>query len=615
MKWYHKFFCSCMVHRSVCRGRRRPNKTSSRNRARGVTIVWVAFLLFAIVLVVGFGLDGARLYMDAHQLQNAADAAALAGAQYVKVGYLAGMDPDPTNDYDYPAVVFRIAQEFAKQHKACLAPVNLNVPDLSAFDEFDPYDPETVDVVIGYYHRQNPYASHVFSRYAVEQFMMLQQLQVFTPYNPDDPDAKVPNAVAVVAQQTAASAANDPVPLFFGRIVGVNSANVQRLAIAISVGSGGSGLIALDPDGVGLQFDGTPQLIVVGTEPGIEAGIQVNSEWDRDGENKYAVEPGGQKAVVVCDEMNVCGLTNPSFYDESWDFPLNEGPSVPAVQDPLAALPDLNPGLMPAQTETYKNKTIYSSTITTDGFAEIGVDESGNPILVIDPVTEEPFWTLTLSPGYYPGGFRLTSQAITAPLIDPATGEPVTEIRPIYDANGILVGEKEVVVNQKYLPKLQLQPGIYALGGGAGGQPTGLFVNGGAFVAEGVMLYITESDTGKWGEVNLEGEKAVIMISEYKYLAGDPEEYKAYSYTGIAVFQDRNNTEEAKIVGGSDSHFGGTLYFHSHDFDTVTRVGGNSEDCGIQLITDNVIVHGTGTIRINYDGRNWNAAFMSLLVE
>jgi len=77
--WYEvvsQIFCSCMAHRSVARGRRRLNKTSSRNRARGITIVWVAFMLFAIVLVVGFGLNGARLYIDAHQLQNAADAAA-----------------------------------------------------------------------------------------------------------------------------------------------------------------------------------------------------------------------------------------------------------------------------------------------------------------------------------------------------------------------------------------------------------------------------------------------------------------------------------------------------------------------------------------------------------
>ncbi len=52
--------------RSCFRKKARGNKTSSWNRTRGVIIVWAAFMLFAIVGVVGFGLDGARLYMDAH---------------------------------------------------------------------------------------------------------------------------------------------------------------------------------------------------------------------------------------------------------------------------------------------------------------------------------------------------------------------------------------------------------------------------------------------------------------------------------------------------------------------------------------------------------------------
>ena len=70
-------------HKRFSRWRRQTHSASQRSaddlcpvnrpnrRRRGVAIVWIAFLLMALVLLVGLGLDGARLYMDAHQLQNA----------------------------------------------------------------------------------------------------------------------------------------------------------------------------------------------------------------------------------------------------------------------------------------------------------------------------------------------------------------------------------------------------------------------------------------------------------------------------------------------------------------------------------------------------------------
>ena len=51
------------------------------HRYRGVALIWVAILALVLILIVGLSLDVAKVSLVAHQLQNAADAAALAGAR------------------------------------------------------------------------------------------------------------------------------------------------------------------------------------------------------------------------------------------------------------------------------------------------------------------------------------------------------------------------------------------------------------------------------------------------------------------------------------------------------------------------------------------------------
>ncbi|MHC4804794.1 MAG: pilus assembly protein TadG-related protein, partial [Planctomycetota bacterium] len=463
--WYQKSFCSCMAQRIVGRARRGLNKTSSWNRTRGVAIVWAAFMLFMIVGVMGFGLDGARLYIDAHQLQNAADAAALAGAQYVKVGYLAGADIDPTNDLDYPAVVFRVTQEIANQNRANLATVNLDVPNISAFDQ-------TVDVVIGYY---------------------LMQTREFTPFDPTVADPKAPNAVKVVARQTLASAVNAPVPLIFGSIFGVDTADVERLAIAISVGSTGAGLIALteypgpmpQPE-TGLQIGG-------GSTVNVNNGdVQVNS-WSDD--QPWSAVRMSNNTTLNTDEMNVVGGTSPDPDDPFWDtqdYNVNSYTEDP-LDDPLAGVPELYPDLMPA--------IPLVDPITGDSTADWTADIVDSAVIAAEAqqtytdADGENWKVLTLAPGYYPGGIRMTSastsvQVGTETVIDP-NGDPI--IIPIFET---------------YRLKLELQSGVYALGGDNGpvnNPGTGLFINGGTFEAVGVMLYITQSQTGVYGAVDIRG--------------------------------------------------------------------------------------------------------------
>jgi hypothetical protein len=54
-------------------------------RRRGIGYIWTAIFLFFIILLLGLSLDTAKLCLVAHQLHNAADAGALAGACAVKL--------------------------------------------------------------------------------------------------------------------------------------------------------------------------------------------------------------------------------------------------------------------------------------------------------------------------------------------------------------------------------------------------------------------------------------------------------------------------------------------------------------------------------------------------
>ena len=55
-----------------------------RRNPRGVALVWTAIMLFVMIGIVGLSIDWGWATLDAHQLQNASDAAALAGAMLVK---------------------------------------------------------------------------------------------------------------------------------------------------------------------------------------------------------------------------------------------------------------------------------------------------------------------------------------------------------------------------------------------------------------------------------------------------------------------------------------------------------------------------------------------------
>ncbi len=155
-----------------------------------------------------------------------------------------------------------------------------------------------------------------------------------------------------------------------------------------------------------------------------------------------------------------------------------------------------------------------------------------------DRVVIAPGETRILQPGYYPGGIEILDSSATAIL----------------------------------------EPGIYVLDG------IGLNIFSGNLIADtpgGVMFYITGT-----GRVDLRGN---VRINEFE---DGP-------WGGMAIFQDRDNHNDARIIGTNFLDIKGTIYFPQN----YVEIGGEG-DLGSQLIADTILIHSNELLQINYDGRN-----------
>src|SRR4051812_23075716 len=61
----------------------RQKSARRRNNRSGIALIWIAILGMVLVGLAGLALDTGYVMLTGHQLQNAADAAALAGANSV----------------------------------------------------------------------------------------------------------------------------------------------------------------------------------------------------------------------------------------------------------------------------------------------------------------------------------------------------------------------------------------------------------------------------------------------------------------------------------------------------------------------------------------------------
>ena len=449
----------------------------------GIAMIWVAIFLLLMVLLLGLSLDSAKAFLVSHQIQNAADAAALAGACVIKV------DPD----YARSVALATALENLADADEVVLDANPSNLPD--------------GDVVLGWY-------SRMFRKFV--------------------PASEKLNAVKVVARRTGDSPGG-PVPLVFGPVAGVDNINVRRYAIAMTHGGTGAGVIALSPGGTGL-------LMNAGTLDVNDGIIQVNSK-----DPTEAIRLMGD-VELSAEELNLCGSirTDGKTDLEALDFPIDDD-ALP-LPDPLCPNPA---GCTPPPTW------------------DPAADLSGGDTLKISSGTH------VLEPGYYSGGFYISGGDIT------------------------------------------LKPGIYVLGGGRAGKG-GLVIGGNAhFCAKGVMFYITGT-----GKVDLGGggpSGAYIRVTPPDPETTDfcgagftyPPGIDFASYSTISIFQDRANTNPARIVGTSLLDLDGTLYFPRAHVDLT----GTGDGFGNQLIAWTIEISGTGNIVINYRGKEPPPEHKSFLVE
>jgi len=292
----------------------------------GIAMIWVAIFLLLMVLLLGLSLDSAKAFLVAHQIQNAADAASLAGACVIKV------DPD----YARAVALATALENFADADEVVLDANPSNLPD--------------GDVVLGWY-------SRMFRKFV--------------------PASEKLNAVKVVARRTGDSPGG-PVPLVFGPVAGVDNINVRRYAIAMTHGGTGAGVIALSPGKTppyrpGLLINGGAILDV---NDGI---IQVNSEASD------AIVFKGSSMELSAEELNLCGdIVSPAFDLEALDFAIDD--DAPPLPDPLCPNPagcTPPPTWDPAADRSVSGETLKISSgthVLEPGYYSGGFDITGGNV-------------------------------------------------------------------------------------------------------------------------------------------------------------------------------------------------------------------------------------------
>ncbi len=241
-------------------------------RNEGIATIWAAITMLVLVGFIGLAVDIGLAVWTGQQLQIAADGAALAGAQFVR------SDPVRARDQAQLVGVSNVAG-------------GVNV----ALDRNDGNAPGG-DIVFGRFDRDTG---------------------VFDP-------AGRPNSVQATARRTAASA-NGALDLHFARVLGFNSMEMQRSAIAILGGGTGTGMLILDNDAeCALTIRGNPTVNL------FNGAVQVNST------NSCGTCLTGNPEILAS-EFNLVGGFCLTGVTEDEVPPLNTNQQ--AIADPLADLP------------------------------------------------------------------------------------------------------------------------------------------------------------------------------------------------------------------------------------------------------------------------------------
>jgi Flp pilus assembly protein TadG len=303
-----------------------------------------------------------------------------------------------------------------------------------------------------------------------------------------------PNAVQARSSRT--------VNLFFGQIFGIASVDLSRSAIAMSSGGDGAALLVLHPTAPdALDIGGQATLIVDG------GPIQVNSN------HVQAVKFSGSanlKAEILMVVGGVFGTRPPGLDD------ILTG--VAPRADPMAYLPEPQTAGMPNH----------------------------------GSVTVGPQATVTLEPGYYPGGITIRGTA-------------------------------------------RFEPGIYIVGM--------LDVSSHAAVTgDGITIFVTAEDANNTNAY-------AVDITAGPLFSLKPPNPQAHTYPGaniyegVVLFQKRGVINPAKFTFSGDTVLHGTWYFPSN----AVTVAGSGRNHLARLIASELKFMGSATSTITFTG-NQDAA-------
>ncbi|MFC1781623.1 pilus assembly protein TadG-related protein [Planctomycetota bacterium] len=369
-------------------------------RRKGIAYLWAVIFMLLIILIVGLSIDTAKVCLVINQLHNAADAAALAGAISVKVD-----------------------REGSREQSQIIAALNFADGNAVTLDLNEENDPNG-DIVIGWYNRQ---------------------LRTFSPAQDMNDPA---NSVMVVTSCTQEN--GDPVSLNFGTIVNVDTIDLTgnwqnkngTYAIAMAAGGTGAGMIALAPDGRGVEMNGDFTLSVQPlppAQPG-EGEVQINSGDDD------ALTVIGNSTQIDASAINIWG----DAYLTSDELEIPYTTDAPPLPDPLGSLPPPD----------------YSELADLTAETKLRVDDphpSWERITINSPDPNGNPWEIY--PGYYAGGFYIDGG-----------DAPDT-------------------------PSVHFNPGVYVLGGSSSSKTAGLCVQAGGYgISDEAMFHIVDD-----GIVDIQG--------------------------------------------------------------------------------------------------------------